>query len=78
MVQASLPVQLSNTSVQLVWREGVKHFSTTPLNSLKAKQIMAECIHLDTAREKVVNKSCLWQSDLVQGGVKVYNYESCV
>ena len=72
MVQASLPVQL-------VWREGVKHFSTTPLNSLKAKQIMAECIHLDTAREKVVNKSCLWQSDLVQGeGVKVYNYESCV
>ena len=34
-VWASLPVQLSNTSVQLVWREGVKQLSTTPLNLLK-------------------------------------------
>ena len=35
MVWASLPGQLSNTSVQLVWRESVKQLSTTPLNSFK-------------------------------------------
>ena len=35
MVWASLPLQLSNTSVQLVWRESVKQLNTTPLNSSK-------------------------------------------
>ena len=35
MVWASLPGQLSNTSVQLVWRESVKQLSKTPLNSFK-------------------------------------------
>ena len=35
VVWVSLPLHLSNTSVQLVWREGVKQLSTTPLNSFK-------------------------------------------
>ena len=35
MVWASLPVQLSHTSVELVWRESVEQLSTTPLNSFK-------------------------------------------
>ena len=32
---ASLPVQLSNTSVQRVWRESGKQLSSIPLNSFK-------------------------------------------
>ena len=53
MVWASLPVQLSNTSIQLVWGESVKQLSTTTLNSfIQARQIMAAPMHRDTARQK--------------------------
>ena len=49
---------MSNTSVQLVWRESVKQLSTTPLNSdqaRKKKKNMAAPVHRNTAREKDVN-----------------------
>ena len=35
VVWVSLPIQLSNTSVQLVGRESVKRLGTTPLNSFE-------------------------------------------
>ena len=44
---ASLPAQLSNTSVQLVWRESVKQHSTTPLNSFKqGKPWQRPCVEI--------------------------------
>ena len=43
---------MSNTSVQLVWRESVKQPSTTPLNSFQQRQNMAGPVHRETAREK--------------------------
>ena len=47
MVWASLPVQGSNTSVQLVWRESVKQLSSTPLNSIKqGKSWQRPCIEI--------------------------------
>ena len=61
MVWASLPVQLSNTSVKLVWRESVKNkLSTTPLNSIKqVKSWQRKCIetrHMKTLW--VLRRSC--------------------
>ena len=47
VVSASLPVQLSNTSVQLVWQESVKQLGTTPLNSCKrGKSWQRPCIEI--------------------------------
>ena len=47
MVWASLPLQLSNTSVQLVWRESMKEVSTTPLNSFnQGKSWQRPCIEI--------------------------------
>ena len=45
MVWVSVPVQLRNASVHLVWRERVKQLSTTPLNSFKqGKSWQRPCI----------------------------------
>ena len=52
MVWASLPVQ----SVHLVWRESVKHFSTTPLSTFKRGKSWQCPTYWETAREKVVNR----------------------
>ena len=46
MVWASLPVQLSNTSVQLVWRETVKQLSTAPLNPNLSQRPCIEILHV--------------------------------
>ena len=47
MVWACLPVQLSNTSVQPVWRVFVKQLSTIPLNSFKqGKSWWRPCIEI--------------------------------
>ena len=47
MVWAGFPVQLRNTSVQLVWRESVKQLSTTPLNSFnQGKSWQRPCIEI--------------------------------
>ena len=35
VVSVSFPVYLSNTSVQMVWRESMKQLRTTPLTSIK-------------------------------------------
>ena len=53
MVWASLPVQLSNTSIQLVWRESVTQLSTTPLNSFKqGKSWQSPCIEIRHVEKK--------------------------
>ena len=47
VVLASLPVQLSYTSVQLVWRESVKELGTTLLDSFEqGKSWQRRCIEL--------------------------------
>ena len=56
MVWASLPVQLRDTSVQLIWRESVKQLSATPLNSCKqGKSLQCPCIKIGHVK-KVVNR----------------------
>ena len=55
MVWVSLPLQLSNTSVQLVWRESVKQLGTTPQKSFKqGKSWQRPCINIQHEK-KVVN-----------------------
>ena len=47
VVWASLPVQLSNTSVEMVWWEIVKQLRTTPLNSFKQGKLWQRpCIEI--------------------------------
>ena len=63
VVWASLPVQLSNTSVQLVWRESEKQLSTTPLNSFKrGKSWQRPCIEIQHVK-KVVNGIMVFNLD---------------
>ena len=52
MVWASFPVELSNTSVQLVWQESVKQLSTTQLNSFKQdKSWQRPCIEIGQVKK---------------------------
>ena len=47
MVCVSLPLQLSNTSIQLVWQESVKQLRTTLLRSFKqGKSWQRLCIEM--------------------------------
>ena len=63
MVWASLPVQLSNNSVQLVWRESVKQLSTTPLNSFKRgnswQRPCSETQHMQKKKVNSVSYFCI-------------------
>ena len=62
LVRASLPVQLSNTSVQLVWRESVKQLSRTLLNSFKqGKSWQRPCVEIQHMRKLWIGHLFPWQ-----------------
>ena len=74
MVWASLPVQLSNTSVQLVWRESVKQLGSTPLNSFKqGKSRQHPWIEIRTVKKLWIQPEDAHAYTIVQGKLFMSN-----